>query len=68
MLNILDGCDPRRLGHNSAAYLHLFVEAKKPAFADLQARLVDPRRAELPVPMIVSKDCADRQRKRIDAS
>ncbi|MCY4587455.1 MAG: gamma-glutamyltransferase [Bryobacterales bacterium] len=65
MLNILEGYDLRSLGHNSAAYLHLLLEAKKLAFADLDAWLADPQRAELPVETIISKDYAAEQRKRI---
>ena len=65
MLNILESYDLRSLGHNSAAYLHLLLEAKKLAFADLDAWLADPRRAELPVETIISKDYAAGQRKRI---
>ena len=42
MLNILEGYDLKSLGHNSAAYLHLLVEAKKIAFADRDAWLADP--------------------------
>ena len=68
MLNILEGYDVKYSGHNSATYLHLFVEAKKLAFADLRAWLADPTRAELPVPTIISKDYARRQRKRIDVN
>ena len=45
MLNILEGDDLRSLGHNSADYLHLLIEAKKLAFADLDAWLADPERA-----------------------
>ena len=48
MLNILEGFDLKALGHNSAAYLHLLVEAKRIAFADRAAWLGDldsvPRR------------------------
>ena len=65
MLNILEGFDLRSLGHNSAAYLHLLLEAKKLAFADLDAWLADPERADLPVPEIISKDYGVRQRERI---
>ena len=43
MLNILEGFDLKALGHNSAAYLHLLVEAKKIAFADRDAWLADPK-------------------------
>ena len=41
MLNILEGFDLRPLGHNSTAYLHHLIEAKKLAFADLDAWLAD---------------------------
>ena len=34
MLNLLELWDLKSLGHNSADYLHLHVEAKKLAFAD----------------------------------
>ena len=66
ILNILEGYDLKSLGHNSAKYVHLFVEAKRLAFADLGAWLGDPERAELPISTIISKDYARRQRKRID--
>ena len=42
MLNILEGFDLKALGHNTAAYLHLLVEAKRIAFADRDAWLADP--------------------------
>jgi gamma-glutamyltranspeptidase/glutathione hydrolase len=68
MLNILEPFDLRALGHNSSAYLHLLIEAKKLAFADLDAWNADPEQARLPVAEIVSKDYAERQRARIDRS
>jgi gamma-glutamyltranspeptidase/glutathione hydrolase len=65
MLNILESDDLRELGHNSAAYLHLLVEAKKLAFADLAAWLADPRSVRLPVERLLSKEYARKQRRRI---
>ena len=41
MLNILESFDVKALGHNSAEYLHLLVEAKRIAFADRDAWLAD---------------------------
>src|SRR3954452_22690811 len=41
MLNILEGFGLEALGHNSAEYLHLLVEAKRIAFADRAAYLAD---------------------------
>lgn len=66
MLNILEGFDLKATGHNTAHYVHLFVEAKRLAFADLGAWLADPERARLPVETLISKDYARRQRERID--
>jgi gamma-glutamyltranspeptidase / glutathione hydrolase len=64
MLNILEAYDLKALGHNSAAYLHLLVEAKRIAFADRDAWLADqasvPRGA---LERMLSKDyAADRRR------
>ena len=41
MLKILEGHDLRSLDHNGADYLHLFIEAKKRAFADRERYLAD---------------------------
>ena len=66
MLNILEGYDLKSFGHNSAAYLHRLIEAKKLAFADLDAWLADPERADLPISTIISKEYGRRQRERIN--
>jgi len=66
MLNILEGFDLKSLGHNSAAYLHLLVEAKKLAFADRDAYYADPEKVAVPVDRLISKEYAEQQRKRID--
>lgn len=41
MLNILEGFELAKLGHNSADYLHLLVEANRIEFADRAAYLAD---------------------------
>ena len=67
MLNILEGFDLKALGHNSAAYLHLLVEAKKIAFADRDAWLADV--AATPpdaLKKMLSKAYAAERRKEID--
>lgn len=67
MLNILEGFDLKPLGHNSAAYLHLMVEAKRIAFADRGAWLADP--AATPAKALermLSKEYAAERRKEID--
>lgn len=65
MLNILEGYDLQSLGHNSAEYLHLMVEAKKLAFADRDAYIADPEKARVPVERLISKEYAAERRKLI---
>ena len=67
MLNILEGFDLKAVGHNTGAYLHLLVEAKKIAFADRDAWLADP--AATPAAALrrmLSKEYAATRRKEID--
>jgi gamma-glutamyltranspeptidase/glutathione hydrolase len=69
MLNILEGFDLKSLGHNSAAYLHLLVEAKRIAFADRGAWLGDPDSVPAAVlKKLLSKEYAAERRKEIDAN
>jgi gamma-glutamyltranspeptidase / glutathione hydrolase len=66
ILNILEGYDLRSMGRHSPDYLHLFIEAKKLAYADRAKYFADPSFAKLPVEQLISKEYAARQRKRID--
>ncbi len=66
MLNILEGYDLRSMGPGSPEYLHLFIEAKKLAFADRARYYADPDFADVPVRELISKEYARRQRERID--
>ncbi len=66
MLNILEGYDLKSLGAGSAEYLHLFVEAKKLAFADRAKFYSDPEFNDLPIAELISKAYAERQRQRIN--
>jgi gamma-glutamyltranspeptidase/glutathione hydrolase len=67
MLNILEGFDLKPLGHNSGAYLHLLVEAKRIAFADRDAHISSPDTVDAAaVAMMLSKDYAATRRKEID--
>ena len=68
MLNILEGYDLKSLGHNSAEYLHLLIEAKKLAFADRDAYIADPDKARVPISRLISKEYAAERRKLIDAN
>ena len=66
MLNIVEGMDLRSWGHNSAAYLHHLVEAKKLAFADRNRYIADPAFARVPLDRLLAKSYAAERRKRID--
>jgi gamma-glutamyltranspeptidase/glutathione hydrolase len=67
MLNILEGYDIEALGHNSAEYLHLLVEAKRIGFADRSAYLADFDHVPPHVlKALVSKEYAATRRKEID--
>ncbi|HKC87568.1 MAG TPA: gamma-glutamyltransferase, partial [Blastocatellia bacterium] len=56
MLNILEGFDLGKLGHNTAMYLHLLVEAKKQAFIDRARHIADPAFYKAPLDKLLSKD------------
>jgi len=66
MLNVLEQWDLRSLSHNSAEHLHLFIEAKKLAFADRARYYADPAFGELPTAELISKDYGKSQAARID--
>ena len=50
----------------SAAYVHLFAEALKIAFADRRRYMADPERHHVPVDRLASKEYAERRRREID--
>ena len=64
MLNIMEQFPLSRYGHNSARVLHVMIEAKKLAYADLIQYVGDPRFTQVPVEQLLSKDLA---RKRADS-
>ena len=67
ILNILEGFDVASLGHNSAEYLHLLVEAKRIAFADRSAHLADfDRVPSALLQTLISKQYAATRRAEID--
>ncbi|MEJ0074131.1 MAG: gamma-glutamyltransferase [Alphaproteobacteria bacterium] len=66
ILNILEGFPLRELGAESAATLHLMIEAMKPAYADRAEFLGDPAFVTVPVAGLISKRYAAELRARID--
>ena len=65
-LNILEGFPLAEMTQGSPASLHLLIEAMKRAYADRARYLGDPAFVNAPVPVILSKDYAARQRASID--
>jgi gamma-glutamyltranspeptidase/glutathione hydrolase len=66
MLRILDGFDLTAMGHNSPAYLHHLIEAKKLAYADLAAHVADPDHMRVSVEQLLGEEYLDRRRAMID--
>jgi gamma-glutamyltranspeptidase/glutathione hydrolase len=66
MLNILEGYDLKAMGRGSPDFWHVFVEAKKQAFADRARFYADPDFAKIPLKELLSKDRAVKQRAAID--
>jgi gamma-glutamyltranspeptidase/glutathione hydrolase len=66
MLNILEGFGIRELGRGTADTLHLLIEAKKLAYADMQRYVGDPRRSHVPVEAMLSKAYARERGQLID--
>jgi len=56
MLNIMENFPLKDYGHNSAAALHVMIEAKKLAYADMARYVGDPRFGPVPVKEMLSKD------------
>jgi len=66
MLNILSAYDLKKLGPASADYWHLFVEAKRLAYADRARFYADPDFVKLPTAELISMPYAEKRRKLID--
>eukprot|EP00038_Savillea_parva_P018238 m.22751 g.22751 ORF g.22751 m.22751 type:complete len:682 (+) comp4022_c0_seq1:119-2164(+) len=67
-LNILEGFNLTNMGHNTADYLHVHIEAKKLAFADRARYYADPDFVHVPVQGLISKEYAAARRTLINMS
>ncbi len=65
MLNIMEQFPMAKYGHNSVDALHVMIEAKKLAYADMYHYVGDPRFTAVPVKEMVSKDLAKERAKLI---
>ena len=66
ILNILENYDIRKMGFNSAEYVHLFVEAKKLAFEDRAKYYADSNFSSIPTTKLISKEYALERNKLIN--
>ncbi|MCX6590546.1 MAG: gamma-glutamyltransferase [Acidobacteria bacterium] len=66
MLNIMEKFPLADWGHNSTKALHLMIEAKKLAYADMLKYVGDPRFSKVPVAEMLSKDLATKHAAEID--
>lgn len=65
-LNMLEGFDLKKMGHNSPAYIHTLAEALKLALADRDRYYGDPEFVKIPMAELLSKDYAALRRPLID--
>jgi gamma-glutamyltranspeptidase / glutathione hydrolase len=66
MLNIMEQFPLAKYGQNSANALHVMIEAKKLAYADLRRYVGDPRFSHIPVEGMLSMNYAAQRAKLID--
>jgi len=67
MLRILEPYDLKGMGHNSPAYLHHLIEAKKLAFADLERFVGDPATMTTPAAHLLSDPFIAERRLKLNA-
>lgn len=65
-LNMLEGYDLKKMGHNSVEYIHTLIEALKLAMADRDRYYGDPDFVKIPMAELLSKDYAALRRPLID--
>jgi len=65
MLNLMERFPLAEYGQNSTRALHVMIEAKKLAYADLLRYVVDPRFSEVPVDAMLAKSHAEKRAKEI---
>ena len=66
MLNIMSHFPLAQYGHNSVDALHVMIEAKKLAYADLLRYIGDPKFSKIPVAGLLSPEYAEQRSKLID--
>jgi gamma-glutamyltranspeptidase/glutathione hydrolase len=65
-LRLLEGFDLKRMGFNSADYIHTVIEAEKLALADRDEYYGDPNFSKVPMQQLLSDPYTEMRRKLID--
>ena len=65
-LNILNNFDLKSMRHNTAEYLHTFIEGARHAFADRYHYYGDPDFVEVPLEGLLSKEYAEEVSKSVN--
>jgi gamma-glutamyltranspeptidase/glutathione hydrolase len=65
-LRLLEGFDLKKMGFNSADYIHTVIEAEKLALADRDEYYGDPNFAKVPMQQLLSDPYTEMRRKLID--
>jgi gamma-glutamyltranspeptidase/glutathione hydrolase len=65
MLNLMEQFPIRDWGHNSVNSLHVEIEAKKLAYADMKRYIGDPKSGNIPTAQLISKSLAIQRAKLI---
>jgi gamma-glutamyltranspeptidase/glutathione hydrolase len=68
MLRILETYDLKAMGHNSPAYLHHLIEAKKLAYADLDRFVGDADHLDMPAEQMLTDEFIAERRSRMNAT
>jgi gamma-glutamyltranspeptidase/glutathione hydrolase len=66
MLNLMERFPLAKYGFHSPQALHVMIEAKKLAYADMQRYVADPSFMKVPVPTLLNKDHAAKRASGID--
>ncbi len=66
MLRLLEGYDLKAMGHNTTEYLHTLIEAKKLAYADIEAYVGDPAHMQVTPEQLLSDRYIQTRRALID--
>ena len=65
-LKLLEGWDLAALGHNTADYLHVYLECAKLAFADRERYYGDPAFVDVPLGLLLSDEYTAERRELVD--